>query len=370
MFGSLDLSETCAACAAFAAERLGAVDAHIYLLEGASVRRAASARAASDGGAGDQSVPRPLARRVRDIAAGREPAVEESDGTLLVPVVGGEEVVAVLAVDGPVRSRDRDADLGAVTSLISPALGNALAFREACRRAEHLADLVETKSQFLNLAAHEVRGPLTVLMGYFSLLEDGSFGEVPLEMKAALPAINARILEMDQLITAMLETARLDDHRLELIFAEGDLGDLAAEAISRAEGSRSVGQALVLTGADSRVPVNVDRTRILLVIGHLIDNALKYSVEGTDVICRVRVEGGEAALDVVDTGVGIAEADLPVLFTRFGRVRRNPALHSVSGLGLGLFLAQQLARAHGGLITVASHEGQGSTFTLRLPVAR
>src|SRR5207302_9920507 len=121
-------------------------------------------------------------------------------------------------------------ELAEVASLSGVALENALLHREVHERAERLADLERAKSQFLNLASHELRGPLTVLMGYLSLLEDHAFGDVPEELSKVLPAINARITEMDALINAMLETARLEDDRLELTIADEDLRDVAADA--------------------------------------------------------------------------------------------------------------------------------------------
>ena len=114
--------------------------------------------------------------------------------------------------------------------------------------------------------------------------------------------------------------------------------------------------------------MKVDSERIQTIVTNLVDNAVKYSPNGGEVACLVTLRGGLARVAVKDGGVGIAKADLNLLFTRFGRVP-NPATNHLPGTGLGLYLGRQLARLHGGDITVDSVPGEGSTFTLHLPVA-
>jgi len=239
---------------------------------------------------------------------------------------------------------------------------------EARHEIERLVELERTKTEFLNLASHELRGPLTVVMGYLSLLEDGAFGVLPTEFAKELPAINKRIAEMEVLINAMLETSRIEDQRLQLDLAVADLRDIVSEAIHRTETFVQPGQHVAVAFPDRPVPVRVDRSRIAVALGNVLNNALKYSVDGTDVQCAVAVTNGTASVAVTDQGIGIAESDLPVLFKRFGRVRSDPAVRAIPGAGLGLHLTRELARAHGGDVTVTSTPGRGSTFTVTLPV--
>jgi signal transduction histidine kinase len=372
LFSSLDLGKTGLACAKLAARMLHAPEVGLYVISGSTVELVASV---VDGMGSERErarVPEAVAHRMLGVAALGEVARQEEDGTTLIPLCHQDLRIGVLAVatpsdhNGSSGWRDK---VGAVAAWAAIALGNALAFRDAEERAERLADLERTKTQFLNLASHELRGPLTVLMGYLSLLEDGAFGEVPAELAATLPAINSRISEMDALITAMLETARLEDDRLELTFSAEDLCEIAVEAIGRAEAFIEHGQQVTFERPAGRLPVTVDRARITLAVGNLLSNALKYSVDHTDVHCEVRLENEEAVVAVTDRGIGIAEEDLPILFTRFGRVRRHPAVRAIPGTGLGLFLARELVRAHGGEITVESTAGEGSTFMVRLRAA-
>jgi len=373
LFFSLELSPTAIACTRLAARTVEARDARLYLLGGGGSPRPVAELI--DGAVNPREtrarLPRPFAQRIREAAAGPHALRDTDNGVLLQPLRVGRRAIGVFLLEGGGALEAGEDELGAlgeVASLAGIALENALLHREVHERTERLADLERAKSQFLNLASHELRGPLTVLMGYLSLLEDEAFGKVPAELAKVLPAINARISEMDGLINAMLETARLEDDRLELTFAEEDLRDISADALSRAEPFAKPGQSVTLQRPDVRVPVNVDRARMVLALGNLLHNAIKYSVGGTDVTCDVRSEGEEAVVAVSDRGIGIAPGDLRTLFTRFGRVRTDPAVRTITGTGLGLYLARELARAHGGDITVESVPGEGSTFTLRLPL--
>jgi two-component system sensor histidine kinase SenX3 len=114
--------------------------------------------------------------------------------------------------------------------------------------------------------------------------------------------------------------------------------------------------------------VRADATRLATAIKNLIDNAIKYSPGGADVECRVWAAGGRATVTVRDHGLGIAAEDMDVLFTRFGRIVTAENSH-ILGTGLGLHLARELMRMQGGDITAISTPGEGSTFTLWLPLA-
>ncbi|HKR99325.1 MAG TPA: ATP-binding protein [Candidatus Dormibacteraeota bacterium] len=375
IFFSLDLAPTGIACTTLAAEVIGARLGKLYLLGGAGTPRLLAELSGGSVSTRESRtrLPRAQVQRLRDAAAGTRPVLDDAPGSVLQPVRVGQRPIGVFLLEELPSGRPTNeevSELIEVARLSGIALENALLHREVHQRAERLADLERAKSQFLNLASHELRGPLTVLMGYLSLLEDHAFGDVPDELAKVLPAINARIAEMDALINAMLETARLEDDRLELAVADEDLRELAADAVGRVEPFAKPGQQIALQQPDDRVPVSVDRARIVLVVGNLLHNALKYSVQHTDVHCEVRIDGEEALVTVRDDGIGIAAQDMRTLFTRFGRVRSDPAVRTISGTGLGLYLARELARAHGGEITAESEPGVGSTFTLHLPISR
>jgi signal transduction histidine kinase len=239
---------------------------------------------------------------------------------------------------------------------------------ERTRVTERMAALEAQKTQFLNLASHELRGPLTVIRGYSSMLESGLLGELNERGKKAAPIMVAKVLEMNGLIEQMIEAARLEDGALVIKAEPADLRDIASAAVARVKPLVDDQHHVTLQTPDRPVRVRVDVGRIQTIVSNLIDNALKYSPDGGDVICTVTLRGGVAKVAVKDHGVGIAKKDMPTLFTRFGRVAREDTNH-LPGTGLGLYLGRQLARLHGGEITVESEPDRGSTFTLHLPVA-
>jgi signal transduction histidine kinase len=231
-----------------------------------------------------------------------------------------------------------------------------------------MAAIETNKTQFLNLASHELRGPVTVLRGYVSMLETGLLGHLNERGRKAAVVMAAKVSEMNELIEEMIEAARLEDGGLSLRLVEADLRDVvraAAESIAPVVDSAHT---LDLDLPERRVRVRVDTDRIKTIIGNLISNAIKYSPAGGTVTCQVRAREGIARVAVTDEGLGIATESLPMLFTRFGRVI-TPETEHLKGTGLGLFLGRQLARMQGGDITVISTEGKGSTFTLHLPTA-
>jgi signal transduction histidine kinase len=238
---------------------------------------------------------------------------------------------------------------------------------ERVRVTERLAAIEKNKTQFLNLASHELRGPLTVVRGYVSMLEDGLLGDLNERGRKAVSVITVKVLEMNALIEQMIEAARLEDGALMLRPEANDLRDIVTAAVDSARPVLDDQHRIRVKCPDRPVHVRVDGERVKTIVTNLVSNAIKYSPEGGPVDVDVVNRGGIARVSVKDHGVGIAKDDLPILFTRFGRVS-TPETDHLPGTGLGLYLGRQLARLHGGEITVDSDRGRGSTFTLHLPV--
>jgi signal transduction histidine kinase len=239
---------------------------------------------------------------------------------------------------------------------------------ERVRVTERLAAIEKNKTQFLNLASHELRGPLTVVRGYVSMLEGGLLGNLNERGRKAVPVISAKVLEMNALIEQMIEAARLEDGALMLRPEANDLRAIVNAAVDSARPVLDGEHKIRVKCPDRPVPVRVDGERVKTIVSNLVSNAIKYSPGGGAVEVDVVNRGGIARVSVRDQGLGIAKDDLPVLFTRFGRVS-TPETDHLPGTGLGLYLGRQLARLHGGEITVVSDPGRGSTFTLHLPVS-
>ena len=298
----------------------------------------------------------------------------------LVRLIGGGQALGLLLVADPAgRSEFGDDDLavleaaGAAASIIWEQRrltgrlveSKAAEADQAGRVAQRMVELERLKGHILNLAAHELRGPLAVIRGYLSMITDQSLDGPGL--RRVLPILNAKATQMDALVTQMLEVARLEEGRLEVAREVVDLGAVAREAVDVVALLAPPGLSVFLERPRDPVLVDGDPARIATIVSNLLDNAIKYSPDGGHVRCRLAAEGAEAMLSVADQGVGIAAADMPRLFTKFGRIVTTENSH-ISGTGLGLHLSRELARLQGGDITAVSEVGRGSAFTLRLPL--
>ena len=234
-------------------------------------------------------------------------------------------------------------------------------------RAERMSQLEKVKSEFLQLASHELRGPVGIMRGYLSMVADGSLGPVPGRLAEILPVLQSKAQEMHMLVEQLLETARLEDSRLVLKPSRGDLREIVREAVAIVRTTRKAADIQYDSSGAEPVLVDVDSARVVNVVANLLDNAVKYSEDSREVRCRVWTDQGRALVSVTDRGFGIGAEDMPRLFTRFGRIVTAENSH-IQGTGLGLYLARELARMHGGDIECRSVAGRGSTFTLTLPL--
>jgi signal transduction histidine kinase len=229
-----------------------------------------------------------------------------------------------------------------------------------------VAALERAKTDFLNIASHELRGPMTVIKGYLTMLDSGALGELAPRARSVLPLLISKSDEVNWMIEQMIEASRLEEGRLALKRQRADIVELTDSAID--------GVRMLLSGHELKVdmPVqsieaDVDPDRFQIVVRNLLSNAAKYSPTGTDIEVDVRCVGDCASVAVTDHGTGIAQDDQARLFTRFGRIESS--VH-VQGTGLGLWLSREIALMHDGDVTVDSRVGAGSTFTFTVPLTR
>jgi PAS domain S-box-containing protein len=234
--------------------------------------------------------------------------------------------------------------------------------------ADRMASLEHMKSDFLRLASHELRTPLAVLRGYVSLMGEGAFGPLPPDLERVVPTLAVKAYQMNLLINQMLETARLEEARPQLSLQPVDLVQAVGEAVQLVRAFTRPGQRLLVESKTSTLLVTADALRMATVITNIVDNAIKFSPEGGDVVCHIEARDGFGEVRVQDHGIGIRREDLPRLFTRFTRVLASER-SDIPGTGLGLSIARDLARLLGGDIVVESTFGAGSTFTLSIPLA-
>src|ERR671921_1840764 len=224
-------------------------------------------------------------------------------------------------------------------------------------------EALERQRRFAADASHELRTPLTSISGHARMLEEWVIEEDPERAKRSAGAIRAAAGRMRNLIEPLLLLTRGDEGR-SLEVGRHDLGDVVEEA-AQAAGAAADGRVSVEYARPKRpVEATFDRDRVFQVASILLDNAVKYTPEGGSVLVRVEQDQGGATLEVADTGIGIPEDQLPLVFERFHRTDRS---RTDGGVGLGLSIARQIAEAHGGEIRARSTPGKGSTFTLLIP---
>ena len=235
------------------------------------------------------------------------------------------------------------------------------------RVAERVIALEEVKSRFLKLASHELRGPLALVKGYMSMVSEGALSQD--ELARVMPMIEGRLDQMSGMLTEMLDTARLEDNRLELKPERFDMRQALRAVAAALQPLAGPQRPLNLDLPEHEVPVVADRSRVETIVTNLVDNAIKYSPAGGGIDCTLEVREGAALVAVTDHGIGISGDDMGTLFTRFGRITSDATV-SIPGTGLGLYLSRELARMQEGDLTASSEAGAGSTFTLQLPLAR
>jgi signal transduction histidine kinase len=225
----------------------------------------------------------------------------------------------------------------------------------------------QERAQMLNVVAHELRSPLTSLkMGIELSLRRLARG-TPVEPDQLQS--NAQAVErMERLVNDLLNAAQAESTQVELQRAPTDLKALCKQVASEQMGAS--GRKIDLELPEEPVVAEVDRGRIGQVVENLLSNALKYSPTEATVTLQIRREGGDALIIVQDSGPGIPVDVQPRLFERFYRAPGAKVLHgSGVGLGVGLYLCKQFVERHGGMISMASELGHGTSFTVRLPLA-
>jgi PAS domain S-box-containing protein len=277
----------------------------------------------------------------------------------------GQEGVLIVGLNPYRLPRDHYTDfLHLVVQQLSAAIGNAEAYETQRHKAEELARLDRAKTQFFSNISHEFRTPLTLMMGP---LHDvlGHEGLAP-AVRERLVMVERNTLRLAKLVNALLEFSRIEAGRVTSTFRPTDLAALTGELASTFRSAmEKAGLVFRVACPTLPVPVYVDRDHWERIVLNLLSNALKYTLQG-GVSVQVTAEQGVAVVAIEDTGIGVAEHEVPRLFERFHRIEGAQA-RTHEGSGIGLALVQELMRLHHGDIAVDSELGHGTRFTLRLP---
>jgi PAS domain S-box-containing protein len=233
--------------------------------------------------------------------------------------------------------------------------------------ADRMAGLERSKTEFLKLASHELRTPASILAGYLSLFAEGDLGALNERGERAVSIMKGQARELNLLIGQMLEAARMQQGNLVLHPEMFDVRAVAAKAAEWAKELATVDHQITVALPRDPIPIRADRDRTLAILQSLLENAVKYSPKGGQVTLMATADTGRALVRIADVGLGMHAEQLEELFHPFGRIVTDQTAH-IDGAGLGLYIAQELARLQGGEITVESERGRGSTFTLSIPM--
>jgi signal transduction histidine kinase len=235
-----------------------------------------------------------------------------------------------------------------------------------------LKELDRAKTEFLSIAAHQLRGPVTAMRGYAENLKDGTYGVLPTDAATAADRIADRSRALAAVIEDYLDVSRIELGRMKYDFRIGDMKELVRRVIEELTPVAKAAK-LELTFAtigDGPFLARIDAGKIAQVVSNLIDNAIKYTPSGSIAVELARkYQAGPLLLAIRDTGIGIDRATIPRLFQKFSRAE-DAGRTNATGTGLGLYVVAQLVTAHGGRVWAESlGPGQGSTFFVELPAA-
>lgn len=239
---------------------------------------------------------------------------------------------------------------------------------EKGRMYEELVELNQVKNRFLGVAAHDLRSPLSVIMGYLKLFDQGYLGDLSEEQKPIIDKLLKNCDSMLNLINDLLDVSAIESGKLELHLNVVDVVDFLDGCLSMAAPlARGKSIELSLHLRSSLPKALFDPNRIQQVVDNLVTNAVKFSRPDTAIRIEAGVEGAEIWISVIDQGQGVPEKEMPNLFNPFAKISVKPTAGEKS-TGLGLAIAKRMVEAHGGRIWAESEIGKGSTFTFSIPL--
>ncbi len=299
-----------------------------------------------------------------------------------IPVFDGNRIVAVAGVGNKETDYD-EADVRQLTLLMAGmwrqvqrkraedslkkyAEDLAKANEELSKVNEELKSLDRMKDEFLSNVSHEFKTPLTSIRGYSQLILDGTLGDINDQQKKAMDTVIRNSDRLRRLVDSLLYLSRAQVGRMSYYFEKLQLADIINNCINDLLLQAKNKGIILRTEMEDIPPVRADKDKLTDVLTNLIDNALKFTSEGGQVIVAARKIPNGVHIEVKDTGIGIPADHIPHLFQRFYQVDSSTS-RRYGGTGLGLYISRTIVEAHGGNIWIESEEGMGTTVHVELP---
>ncbi|HVS08002.1 MAG TPA: GAF domain-containing sensor histidine kinase [Candidatus Dormibacteraeota bacterium] len=296
---------------------------------------------------------------------GLESVVQPYRRFLVAPLAVGGETIGLLAMG---RKIDEPFEPVAVQSLQHFSTLGALLLRNA-RLIAQAQKAEQAKSDFMSMAVHELRAPLTVASGYLGMAMEGAFGELPPTLKDILATAQRKTEEAKLLADELLTVARLEGRILIPKAEPLSVMEALQAAVARARPRAELVKGTIEIEQGDEGTMLADPVMVGKILDNLLNNALTYSDHSPTIRMQARRDAAQVAITVADDGIGVAPADQPRIFERFARGTDRLSKEK-PGSGLGLYLSRGLAEQMGGSLQLqASQPGKGSTFVLRLRLA-
>ncbi len=284
---------------------------------------------------------------------------------VIVPLVARQHVIGAIAFGMDASNREFSPEDIATAEILA---SRAALMIDNARLYQNQQEAVNVRDAFLLIASHELKTPLTAVLGQAQLLQQ-RFERSNTSTERDLRAIRVIVEQshrLNKLISTLLDVSRLSQGQLQIIREPVNLNQLIQRVVGDFQ-PLLVQHTIAYQELDQQLLVNGDVVRLEQVLQNLLQNALKYSPQGGTISVTLESRGAQALITVSDKGIGIPKEAIPSLFQRFYRVHSGATQH-MSGIGVGLYVVREIVTLHDGNIFVESTEGQGSSFMVALPL--
>lgn len=296
---------------------------------------------------------------------------------IAVPIMYQDRFMGVMEGMNKKEGDFNDEDLTlalSIGNMVAISLENAKLHKETENNLKRIKELEAAKSEFISIISHELKTPITPIMGYIDLIL-AQIKNIDRDMiKDFLLISKERVYHLNMLIKDLFVVNEVDEFRTNLFIKEADIRELIKERVEnwdRIRGTHPINVEIGEADSPERFKMKTDSTKISHCLYHLIDNGSKFSPEGTPITIKldmIKLKGEDAfQISVKDKGIGIARENQEKVFEKFFQISQG-LTREYGGLGIGLFICKKIVEAHNGVIFCESEPGKGSTFYVQIPL--